>query len=180
MAKPYQLRQLMRLLERFAVCVRNEGYEASLERSVVSSTPMGNPARLTPSLLAALVRRGGPPFALEGVSGCGKTRLLRSVTASAAPDTVWCSARDLADEMVAATRADRLKSYRSGFVADPRPVCIEHLEDLRGKPRTRDELRHLLQLASARRPVLLSLTRSRNDADVLSWLRSWAEVHCLG
>jgi hypothetical protein len=93
---------------------------------------------------------------------------------------VWCSARDLADEMVAAARADRVTSYGSSFAADPRPVCIEHLEDLRGKPRTRHELRHLLQHAAERRPVLLSLTRSRNDADVLAWLRSWAEVHCVG
>jgi len=55
-------------------------------------------------------------------------------------------------------------------------VVVEHLEDLRGKPRTRAELCFLLKTASQRRPVLLTLTRARRDGEVLRWLRGWADV----
>ena len=68
------------------------------------------------------------------------------------------------------------ESYSAALIGDRRPLCVEHLEDLRGKPRTREELRLLLTRAALRRPVLLTLTRARRDRDVLRWLRGWAEV----
>jgi hypothetical protein len=78
--------------------------------------------------------------------------------------------------MADAIREGRYQSYRAALSADDRPLYVEHLEDLRGKPRTRMELRSLLEAATRRRAVLLTLTRSRGDRDVLRWLRGWVEL----
>jgi hypothetical protein len=56
---------------------------------------------------------------------------------------------------------------------------VEHLEDLRTKPRTREELGRLLGRAATRRPILLTLTRTKGDAEMLAWLRARAEVFSL-
>jgi chromosomal replication initiation ATPase DnaA len=96
-----------------------------------------------------------------------------------APETIWYSAFDLTQELVEAIREDRLSSYRASFDEGRHPLCVEHLEDLREKPRTREEFRRLLQRAARQRPVLLTLTRAPGDAEVLRWLRSWAELHSL-
>ena len=138
---------------------------------------MLDPAQLAPRVLAALTRPGSAPLALEGRSGSGKTTLLRSLARSAAPQTVWYSAFDLTQELVGAIREGSYDVCRARIAEDPRPICIEHLEDLRGKPATRDEVRRLLLSAAAHRPVVVTLTRARGDAEVLEWLRPWAEVH---
>jgi len=89
---------------------------------------------------------------------------------------VWCSAFDLANELAEAIRGGTHESYSAALVGDRRPLCVEHLEDLRGKPRTREELRLLLTQAALRRPVLLTLTCTGGDAELVRWLRSWAEL----
>jgi hypothetical protein len=75
-----------------------------------------------------------------------------------------------------AIREDRLSSYCEAFLQDERPLCVEHLEDLRGKPRTRAELERLLRSASRRRPVVLTLTLSSGDKEVARWLRTWTTL----
>jgi hypothetical protein len=102
--------------------------------------------------------------------------LLRGLTHRAARDTVWASAFDLVNELTDAIRKGSDDSYRASLCDDDRPFCLEHLEDLRGKPRTRQELRCILEAAARRRTVLLTLTRSRGDAEILRWLRPWADV----
>jgi hypothetical protein len=58
---------------------------------------------------------------------------------------------------------------------------IEHVEDLRGKPSTREELRRLLQ---SRRDLghatVLTVTSTAGDAEVVEWLEGWSEVLLLG
>jgi len=133
-------------------------------------------AELAPRLLTAVRRPGARPLVLSGRTGTGKTSILRRVAREAAPGTVWCSAFEFATQMADAIREGRYESYRAALSADDRPLYVEHLEDLRGKPRTRVELRSLLEAATRRRPVLLTLTRSRGDRDVLRWLRGWVEL----
>jgi chromosomal replication initiation ATPase DnaA len=140
---------------------------------------LSQPDDLAPTLLAALRQGRGPAIAIAGRSRTGKTTLLRRVAREASSDVVWYSAVDLVSELIDAIRTDRHEECRRHLETDPRPVCIEHLEDLRGKARTRHELRHVLQGASARRAVVLTLTRSRDDAEVLDWLRSWAHLYSL-
>jgi hypothetical protein len=82
--------------------------------------------------------------------------------------------------MVQAMRNDRLAVYRAGLTEDPRPLCVEHLEDLGGRPATREELRLVLAQAAGSRPILLTLTRARGDAEVAAWLRPWTEIVSLG
>jgi hypothetical protein len=36
-------------------------------------------------------------------------------------------------------RGDRYRAFTNALAVDPRPLVIEHLEDLEGKPRTREE-----------------------------------------
>ena len=142
----------------------------------VRSSPLPDAAQLAPRLLAALAHPGGRPLALRGRSGSGKTALLRGLTSRTAPEAAWCSAFELAHGLADAIREGRYESYRSGLSGERRPLCVEHLEDLRGRPRTREELRRILDLAARRRTVLLTLTRARGDAEVLRWLRPWAEI----
>jgi hypothetical protein len=136
-------------------------------------------ASLTPTVVDALYRPRRRPLALRGSSRSGKTTLLRDSAHRAGRQTVWCSAFDLANELAAAIRGGTCESYSAALIGDRRPLCVEHLEDLRGKPRTREELRLLLTRAALRRPVLLTLTYTRGDAEVVRWLRSWAELRSL-
>jgi chromosomal replication initiation ATPase DnaA len=125
---------------------------------------------------AALTHHPRRPLAIAGRTGSGKTTLLRALAAEGDRHPVWCPAVDLAGLLVEAVRSDRYAALRASIAADPQPLVVEHLEDLRGKPRTRAELRSLLEAASRRRPVVLTLTRARSDGDVFRWLRRWAEV----
>jgi chromosomal replication initiation ATPase DnaA len=136
---------------------------------------MDDHARLGDRIAAALSRPAGRPLALSGRSGCGKTTLLRGVVASTGKEPVWLSAFDLVNELVTAMRQGRLSSYSNALADDARPLCVEHLEDMRERPHTRAELQHLLQRASKNRPVVLTLTRSRHDSDVTRWLRPWTD-----
>ena len=136
-------------------------------------------ANLTPAVVDALYRPRGRPLALAGRSRCGKTTLLREAVRRAGRQTVWCSAFDLANELVEAIWGGVRQTYSAAVVGDPRPLCVEHLEDLRENPRTREELRRLLKRAAPHRPVLLTVTRTRGDAEILRWLRCWAELRWL-
>jgi hypothetical protein len=117
--------------------------------------------------------------ALACRSGSGKTTLLRDSVRRAERQAVWRSAFDLANELAEAIRCGRQEHYSAALVEDQRPLCVEHLEDLREKPRTREEVRLLLKRAAVRRPVLLRLTRRSGDGEVVRWLRSWAELRSL-
>jgi hypothetical protein len=101
------------------------------------------------------------------------------VALRSARETVWYTAFDLVDELTRSIRDGRYESYREALVQDDRPLYVEHLEDLRGKPRTREELGLLLGRAATRRPILLTLTRTKDDAEILAWLRARAEVFSL-
>ena len=133
-------------------------------------------ASLTPTVVDALYRPRKRPLALRGRSRSGKTTLLRDSARRAGRQAVWCSAFDLANELAEAIRGGTHESYSAALIGDRRPLCVEHLEELRGKPRTREELRLLLTQAALRRPVLLTLTRTRGDAELVRWLRPWAEL----
>lgn len=127
-------------------------------------------------LLRAVSSSLSRPVALRGRTGSGKTTLLREVAQRSARDTVWSTAFDLADELSRAIREGRYEGYCEALVQDDRPLYVEHLEDLRQKPRTRDELGRLFGRAAVRRPILLTLTHTEGDAEVLAWLRARSEV----
>jgi chromosomal replication initiation ATPase DnaA len=137
---------------------------------------MPTAAGIRPRVAAALSRRPCRPLAITGRTGAGKTTLLRAAMARRDLQAAWCPAVDLVERVIEALRCDRYPALRAALVADPRPLVIEHLEDLRGKPRTRVELRSLLEAATRRRAVLLTLTLSRGDRDVLRWLAGWVEL----
>ena len=140
---------------------------------------MARPAEIAPRLIAALVRPGQRPVGLQGPSGRYKTTLLRRLLSRETAGASWSSASDLTHEMTAAMREERYSAWRDALCADDRPLCVEHVEDLRGLPRTREEVKHLLTAAAARRRVVVTLTRSRSDGAVVRWLRSWADVYSL-
>ena len=132
---------------------------------------------LAPRLLGALAEPPARPLALLGRTGSGKTRLLRSVAARAGRDVVRESTRDLVEQMTTAIRDDRYRRYREVFAGDERPRFLEHVEDLRGLAATRNEVRRLLQERAARgRCTVLTMTRAREDAEVVEWLASWSEL----
>jgi chromosomal replication initiation ATPase DnaA len=137
---------------------------------------MPTPAQISPRVAAALARHPGRPLVIAGPTGAGKTTLLRALAGKTDRAPVWCPAVDLAGWVVDAIRDGCYPALRASLAADPRPLVVEHLEDLRGKPRTRAELRELLKSSSEHRSVLLTLTRARRDRDVRRWLRGWAEV----
>jgi hypothetical protein len=137
---------------------------------------MAHAAQFNDRFARALSRPSGRPLALKGRSGSGKTTLLRRATGGIAKEAVWLSAFDLVQGLSEAIREDRLSSYCEAFLQDERPLCVEHLEDLRGKPRTRAELERLLRSASRRRPVVLTLTLSSGDKEVARWLRTWTTL----
>lgn len=116
------------------------------------------------------------PLCLIGPSGSGKTRRLREAVRALALEALWTTARDTADAAVQAMRAGRYPSWREAFTSDPRPLVIEHLEDLRGKPRTLEELRCILDVRRSHgHPSVLSLTLEPRSEDVLSWLGECCE-----
>ena len=131
-------------------------------------------------LVAAFSGPSSRPLALRGPSGSGKTTLVRRVSSQAQRQAVWVTAFEFVHELTAAIREDRYRAYSDALAADGRPLCIEHLEDLRDKPQTRAIVQRLLERAVRHRPVLLTLTRSSRDAEVASWLRSWTELLTIG
>jgi hypothetical protein len=67
----------------------------------------------------------------------------------------------------------------SRLCLDDRVLCVEHVEDLRHTPRTREEFRRVLAAAARHRRVVVTLTRTPRDGAILRWLRSWADVYAL-
>jgi chromosomal replication initiation ATPase DnaA len=142
---------------------------------------MASADELAPRIAGVLSGPASRPLALLGRSGSGKTALLRGVTARSGREVVWGSARDLVERMREAIRDDRYPGYRATFAGDERPRCVEHVEDLRGKPATRGEVQKLLEDRAARgHCTVLTMTRTRGDAEVVEWLASWAELVVVG
>jgi chromosomal replication initiation ATPase DnaA len=138
---------------------------------------MPTAARIRPRVAAALSRRPCRPLAFTGRTGAGTTSLLRAVVAKGDLQAAWCPAVDLVERVIEALRCDRFAALRASLVADPRPLVIEHLEDLRGKPRTRDEIRRLLLSRAANgAATILTLTTGPGGAEIVRWLGGWAEV----
>jgi chromosomal replication initiation ATPase DnaA len=136
---------------------------------------------LAPALRAALSNPCHRPVAIRGRTRAGKTTLLRRVASECRVEPIFRSAFDLAGEMADAIRSDRFDRYRSGLTGDERPLVVEHLEDLRGKPSTREELRHILQSRRDQgHATLLTVTNGRGDAEVVEWLEGWSDVLLLG
>jgi chromosomal replication initiation ATPase DnaA len=132
---------------------------------------------LAPRLLAGVSDPPPRPLAIHGDSGSGKTRLVRSVVHRSGREAVWSTAFELVAQMTEAMRSGRYDPHRETLIDDGRPLCIEHLEDLRGKPVTRGEVRRLLEDRARRgRATLLTVTRARGDLEVLEWLEPWAEL----
>jgi hypothetical protein len=134
----------------------------------------------TPALkkkLTAVIRRvASRPLVIEGVSGAGKTRLLRELLPDAGAAR-FCTARDLVEEAVLALRENRYEAFEADLAAETRPLVIEHIEDLRGKVETRAELRRALLIrAAARRPTILTLTTGKGRSQVVRWLGRWADL----
>jgi chromosomal replication initiation ATPase DnaA len=126
-----------------------------------------------------LRRKAIRPLAIEGRSGSGKTQLLRELWPEAQL-TRWSSARDLIDEAVEAVRADRYAAFEEAMATDERPLVVEHIEDLRAKPRTREELKRALCLrAAGGRPTVLTLTTGRGRSEIVRWLGRWADLTSL-
>ena len=138
---------------------------------------MPTAARIRPHVAAALSRRPCRPLAITGRTGAGKTTLLRDLVAKGDLEAAWCPAVDLVERVIEALRCDRYAALRAALVADPRPLVIEHLEDLRAKPRTREEIRRLLLSRAANGAAsLLTLTAGPGDAEIVRWLGGWADV----
>ncbi len=116
-------------------------------------------------------------MAIVGASGTGKTSLLRSTFAAIGVEPRWTTARAVVDELVDAIRGDRIVQVRHAFLEDPRPLVVEHLEDLRRLARTQHELQRLAEArVAAGRAVVLTLTADRRTRDVAAWLRRFADV----
>ena len=147
---------------------------------VHSPSTMASEAAVRAKVRAVLRRRTPRPLAIEGPSGAGKTRLLREE----APESGyprWCSAREIVDEAVEAIRGERYSEFEAALAMDPRPLVIEHLEDLRAKVRTRAELRRALHLRAAKGgATILTLTSGRSRTEIVRWLARWADVTSLG
>jgi chromosomal replication initiation ATPase DnaA len=138
---------------------------------------MPTAAQIRPRVAAALTHRPGRPLAITGRTGGGKTTLLRALAAEGGLLPVWCPAVDLAARLAEALRREGYPAFRAALAADPRPLVVEHLEDLRGKPRTREELRELVLLRAANGGAsILTLTTGHGHAEIVRWLRGWAEV----
>jgi chromosomal replication initiation ATPase DnaA len=138
---------------------------------------MARTTEIARRLEETLDRPPSRPLAILGRSGAGKTHLLRSVVEKGARDVAWGNARDLVLQMTEAIRDDHYPRYRASFSGDERPLCIEHLEDLRGKAATRAEVQRLLvERTARRRSTVLTMTRARGDAEVVEWLASWADL----
>lgn len=63
--------------------------------------------------------------------------------------------------------------------SDPRPLVMEHLEDLRGRPRTLEELRRCMERRlSHGGTTILTLTLTAAADDVLDSVSQYAGVIC--
>jgi chromosomal replication initiation ATPase DnaA len=117
------------------------------------------------------------PLALVGPTGSGKTTLLRATLEASGVQGHWMTARDLVERLVAAIREERLEEFRSALASDPRPLVVEHLEDLRERPGARREIEELLRARAERQhPAVLTLTQASGTEGVASWVRACAEV----
>jgi hypothetical protein len=76
--------------------------------------------------------------------GSGKTSRLRAAFHTCGVEPLWTTARDAAGEIVEALQAHHYEPWREAFVSDPRPLVVEHMEDLHGRTRTLEELRQVL------------------------------------
>ena len=102
------------------------------------------------------------------------------MTAEGDLEPVWYSAVDLVERVVEALQCKGYAALRAALATDPRPLVVEHLEDLRGKPSTCEELRRLLVLrAASGGATVLTLTAGRDDAEIVGWLDGWADVASL-
>jgi len=138
---------------------------------------MPTAARIRPRVAAALWGRPCRPLAITGRTGAGKTTLLRALVPKGDLEAAWCPAVDLVDRVIEAFRCDRYDAFRAALVTDPRPLVIEHLEDLRGKPRTRDEIRRLLLSRAANGAAsILTLTTGPGGVQIVTWLGGWADI----
>lgn len=114
---------------------------------------------------------------VAGRSGIGKTADLRAALRTHDLDTRWTTARETVDDIVAAMRTDRYASWCQAFTGDRRPLVIEHVEDLRGKARTMQEVRLCMEERLSRGALtILTLTLSPGAADVLEWVSGFADV----
>lgn len=140
---------------------------------------MARAAEIAPRLIAAFARPPRRPVGLQGPSGCGKSTLLRRLLSGSAPDAQWSSAFDLVHDLTQALREDQYGAWVSRLCLDDRVLCVEHVEDLRHTPRTREEFRRVLAAAARHRRVVVTLTRTSRDGAILRWLRSWVDVYAL-
>lgn len=132
---------------------------------------------IAPAVRAAFYGPAQALLTVRGRSRAGKTTLLRRAASECGVEPIFRPAFDLAVEMTDAMRHGRFERYRGELTAEERPLVVEHLEDLKGKPATREELRRLLQSRRDEGHVtLLTLTDGRGDAEVVEWLEGWSEV----
>ena len=142
---------------------------------------MSTADELAPALRSAFSKAAPAPVAIRGCTRAGKTTLVRRVASECRVEPTFRSAFDLAGEMVAAIRGDCFDRFRRALTEDERPLVVEHLEDLRGKPSTREEFRHLLQSRTDQgHATILTVTNATGDAEVVEWLDGWTEVLLLG
>jgi chromosomal replication initiation ATPase DnaA len=122
----------------------------------------------------------GRPLAIVGRTGSGKTTLLRAAATERASTPFWSSAEGLFQDMVQAIREEKYEAFIERVAGDPKPLIVEHLEDLRDRETTRTEVRRLLLRRSRLGgPTILSLTIARGAAEV-AWLDGWSDVVELG
>jgi chromosomal replication initiation ATPase DnaA len=141
------------------------------------STPDGRRPDTREAVAQALHSSFQRPACLVGPSGSGKTTALRAALQARECAAAWTTARDTVNAMIVAMRDAPLDRWRAAFAGNPQLVVIEHLEDLRGKSRTMDELRHVLELRAARgHPTVLTLTSASGADEVLAWLGGFAAL----
>ena len=141
---------------------------------------MSSTTPLASEVVDAFFRARSRPLVLCGRARTGKATLLREAARTTGQQVVWRSALEMADEVAEALWRRTYDSYSSTVAGDSRPLCIDHLEDLQRRPRTREALRRLLGKAAQRRPVLMTVTISEGEAGLLDWLGSWAELRPAG
>jgi hypothetical protein len=133
-------------------------------RSLIDRAVSGAPARLV---------------CVAGRSGVGKTAHLRAAFRASNREARWTTARETVDEMAAAVRANRYERWCEVLEGDPRPLVMEHLEDLRGRPLTLEELRRCMERRLSRGgTTILTLTLTAAAGDVLDSVRQYAGVIC--
>jgi chromosomal replication initiation ATPase DnaA len=133
------------------------------------------------AIARALAAQAPRPLCLVGRSGGGKTTLLRQALAEDGVEARWTTARDVVDEIVHAMRSGRYDRWREAFARDPRPVVIEHLEDLHGKRQTQQELGQLLDLRLSRGlAVVLTLTLEAKVVEMVEWLGACCDLYWTG